>query len=116
MTVARTWGPAVAVYAVILAVSAVPGESLRGTPGWTAVAGHALGYALLAAALHRATGGRGSALVVITLVLLLGLLNEVEQSWVSGRTPDVADVGVDLLGALGGVVASGLGRAPRGWR
>lgn len=103
----RRWWPVAVVYAVILALSSVPGDSLAGTPGWTAVGGHATGYALLAFAAHRAAGGRSAGLFAIALALVLGLANELQQGLVPGRSPDIADVGVDGLGALAGVLVRG---------
>lgn len=100
----RRWLPTAAVYATILAVSSVPGSSLSSTPGWAAVVGHAAGYAALAATIHRAWGGRGAALAAVVLALVLGVLNELQQGFVPGRSPDVTDVAVDGLGALVGVL------------
>lgn len=90
-------------YAVILALSAVPGDELAATPAWTAVVGHAVGYALLAGAIHRAWGGRAAGLVAVVAAVALGVLNEIQQGFVAGRSPDVTDVGVDGLGALAAV-------------
>lgn len=101
----RRWLPAVAIYVVILALSSLPGSSLADTPGWLAVVGHATGYAALGAALHHAWDGDAAALVAVVLAVLLGVANELQQGLVPGRSPDVADVAVDALGALGGVLA-----------
>ncbi|MBW3620828.1 MAG: VanZ family protein [Actinobacteria bacterium] len=100
----RRWSLPVAVYVVILTLSSIPGDALAGTPGWTAVAGHAAGYGLLAWAIHRAWDGKAAGLVAITAALVLGLVNELQQGLVAGRSPDVADLGVDGLGALAGVL------------
>ena len=100
----RRWSPPAAVYAVILTLSSVPGDALEGTPGWAAVVGHAAGYALLGWTLHRAWGGHAAGLVAIAAAVALGVLNEVQQGAVVGRSPDVADLGLDGLGALAGVL------------
>lgn len=102
------------VYGAILAVSAVPGGTLAGTPAGLSVAGHLGEYALLGGLLHRAMGGRGNALAVVALVAVAGTANEAQQALVPGRVPDVADLGVDLLGALVGVLVSGAGTRPPG--
>lgn len=104
------------IYAVILGLSSLPGDALSGTPGWTAVVGHAAGYALLAGAIHRAWGGGAAGLVTIVLAVALGVVNEVQQGFVVGRSPDVADVGVDGLGALAGVALRNVSRRPPGSR
>lgn len=99
----RHWLEVAVVYAVILGVSSVPGDELAGTPGWLAVVGHATGYALLAGTIHRAVDGRSAALVAVVLAVVLGIVNEVQQSLVPGRSPEAVDVAVDGLGALAGV-------------
>lgn len=109
----RRWAPVAVVYAVILTLSALPGDALEGTPGWSAVVGHASGYALLAASIHRAWDGRGRGLAAVVLAVGLGVMNEVQQGFVPGRSPDLADVGVDGLGALAGVLALGARRSRR---
>lgn len=96
------WLAPAAWYAVILAVSAIPGDDLAGTPGWLFWVGHLGEYGVLGTLLHRAWG-RGSGLAVAVTALLLGVLNEVLQGSVEGRAADVFDVAVDGLGALLGV-------------
>lgn len=112
-----TWAPAAVVYAAILAASSLPGDALAGTPGWVSVAGHASEYALLAVAIHRAVRGRSAGLVAVSSCVVLGVVNELQQGLVPGRFPDVADVGVDGLGALGAVLLLAATRRRGGpWR
>lgn len=99
----RRWLPTAAVYAAILGLSSVPGEELAGAPAWAEVVGHATGYALLAWTIARAWAGPAAGAVAIGLAVVLGAVNEVQQGFVAGRSPDVADVGVDGLGALAAV-------------
>jgi VanZ family protein len=85
------------------------GEPLKLT--WELVfkkGGHLLGYALLAAALCRATRPRGwrGALAVLGLVLLYALGDELHQSFVPGRSASLVDVGIDMLGGGIGVGAA----------
>ncbi|MBW3659159.1 MAG: VanZ family protein [Actinobacteria bacterium] len=108
------WLPAVTVYAVILGLSSVPGSSLEDTPAWLSVVGHAAGYAALGAAIHHAWQGRGGALAAVALAVVLGVVNELQQGLVPGRSPDVADVAVDALGALAGVLVRLVARQRRG--
>lgn len=110
---AGRWVPVIGVYALILAVSAVPGDRLAGTPAVWSVVGHAVEYAVLAAAVHRAVAGPAAGLVAIATAVALGLVNELQQVTVDGRVPDVADVGVDGLGALAGVLIRSLRRPGR---
>jgi hypothetical protein len=55
---ADRWVPVIGVYALILAVSAVPGDRLAGTPAVWSVVGHAVEYAVLAAAVPGPYAGR----------------------------------------------------------
>lgn len=101
------WLAAGTVYAAILAGSALPGDAVAGTPAWAAAAAHVLEYALLAASLRCALGRehRTAGFTVVLLTLVAGTVNEVQQGWVPGRMPDVADIGLDGLGALLGIAA-----------
>lgn len=115
---ARRWTPGVAVYAVILLGSAIPGSSLAATPPWISIAGHAGEYALLAVVLRRswrAVPASGFAVIVVATVL--GVVNELQQSLVPGRVPDPSDVAVDMFGALIGVALATLrdARGPTWW-
>ncbi len=112
---AARWAPVAAVYAAILAASSIPGSALSGTPGWASVAGHFLEYALLAATVRAAAGGRGHGVHAVAVALVLGALNEVQQGAIPGRFPDVADLAVDGLGALAAVALAAVRDRPRAW-
>ena len=105
------WGPALLMMVVIFVSSNTPGDDLPSLGWWEDVftnGGHALGYALLAAALvHGLTEQRSVSIPTLALAVLLaiayGVTDEFHQSFVPGRSPDVKDVVVDGIGALIGV-------------
>ncbi|MFC4637401.1 VanZ family protein [Deinococcus hohokamensis] len=93
----RWWGPALLVMAVIWWLSSqsdTPGPPLRHPLDWVA---HALSYLALAYSLGRATGRRGTALLI---AVWFGALDEVHQAFVPGRDAGIGDWLFDLLGAL----------------
>lgn len=111
--------PAV-VYALILALSSVPGSSVNplGLPEVFSYLGHAIEYGLLGGALTWAltdatattdrTGadadrtGRDAArilLVVAVVVGMLGGVDELYQGTVPGRETSLLDLGVDIIAA-----------------
>lgn len=110
------WGPAWACMTLIFAASSVsqpPPEVERLDDGvW-----HGLVYALLAALMLRGlaagrwrqVSGR-TALLAVALATLYGLTDEWHQSFVPGRTPEVADLIANFTGAA---VACGVAWA---WR
>ena len=65
-------------------------------------AGHFLGFALLAFLLCQVLAIRGITYALLTVVLLAGI-SEVLQFFVSGRTPGLRDILIDLAGAVAGV-------------
>ncbi len=98
----------------IFALSSRPAPSIGASTldGVASYLAHFLIYASLAVCLLKATvpsSFRGSALVALA-VLLYGISDELHQATVATRDASVADAGVDLLGALAGVL---LPRAPR---
>jgi VanZ family protein len=85
--------------------------------------GHFAGYAILAVLLLRAlAGGRVSGVTWRTAMLailgstLYGVSDELHQHFVPGRTPDIADVRADLLGASAGAALGGVLRIVTGRR
>ena len=110
------WGPALAIMTAIFVASATPGDELPDAGEWDPLlkkGGHLLGYALLGAAYLRglARGRRPSARDLGAAVLLAALYavsDELHQGQTPGRTPAVADVGIDVVG-------SALGAGGRGW-
>lgn len=109
--------PAV-VYALILALSSVPGSSIDplGLPEVFSYLGHAIEYGLLGGALAWAltdvsssgeeTGSNAGErdatriLVVVTIVVaMLGGVDELYQGTVPGRQTSLLDLGVDVVAA-----------------
>ena len=107
-----TWGPALLVMSVIFLLSGTPGNDL---PSFGLLdigvkkVGHFLGYCLLAFTYRYAlTRGRpDKRLLMVLAVAMAGLYavtDEFHQSFIAGRTPSAADVGIDTSGALLGSV------------
>jgi VanZ family protein len=95
----RRWLLPAAVYVVILGLSSVPGERFEtvGLPGAFAYLAHTIEYGALGAALRVAARDLARPLgVTVTLGALAGLLDELWQSTVPGRTPSLVDLGVDV--------------------
>jgi VanZ family protein len=73
------------------------------------MAGHFTEYAILSTLLWWGLGAiladqRKRVLVVLGVALLYAISDEWHQSFVPGRTPDVWDVVVDMIGATAGIV------------
>lgn len=106
------WGPVVAMMLFIFAASSVP--DLPAPPGGiTDKVAHSLVYAVLAVLILRAlTGGRMAgvtlrrALAALALTTLYGVTDEIHQSLVPGRTPELLDVLADARGAALGLLAT----------
>jgi VanZ family protein len=105
----RAWGPALALMGVIFAFSSIPSQEM---PSFGLLdflvkkGGHATGYALLALAnLHalKDKAGAGRYVGALLVAVLYAVTDEIHQSFVPGRHPAVADVGIDSLGALAGL-------------
>lgn len=98
------WGPVAAGMAVIFVLS-----GMSAPPNPVAVGDkteHLVGYAVLAAVTARATAGGtlggvtgGAAAAAWAIATVYGVTDEYHQSFVPGRTPDVADVLADTTGA-----------------
>lgn len=99
------WAPALLWMALIFVVSHQPAVPLPGTKGADKVA-HAAAYAVLGALLSRGARASGTHPAWgVAAGLLYGLLDEVHQSFVPGRSPDVADWAADAVGVLLGTLA-----------
>lgn len=115
----RLWGPVAAWMAVIFAVSSRPvPDGVARIPDWLT---HGGAYAVLAVLICRALAGGLAATVPVKIALaavlastLYGITDEVHQSFVPGRMPDVADVVKDFLGASVGAAGCALPRASAG--
>ena len=89
------WGPVLALMAAIFIVSS--SSSPPRLPGSVSdVVAHAVGYAVLGAAMLRAVAGAdwsrisaGGVLLAVALTVSYGLTDEVHQSLVPGRTPEL---------------------------
>ena len=107
---AWVWGPAVAMMALLFLASSLQGSSPMLRRGFNLTA-HALAYGLLGGLLlHALAGGHWrsitlrSAAVAVIAAGLYGLTDELHQRFVPGRTAELLDLGVDLAGALCGVL------------
>lgn len=103
------WGPVVVWMAAIFTVSSSSPASLPRLSAPGSAAAHAFEYAVLAVAVLRAltgadlarvTGGR--VLQAVAFSFVYGLTDEVHQSFVPGRTPELLDVAADAAGAAAG--------------
>jgi hypothetical protein len=113
----RCFFAAVVYMVLIFAISQVPGSVFMrlGFNIWDKAA-HAIVYAPLAAllmgwAVLRARGvGSASILravaLAVAITLAYGLLDELHQAFVPGRTPSVGDAAADLVGGIVGAAAA----------
>lgn len=105
------WGPVAALMAAIFFVSGSSSPPRLPAPVPDVVA-HALAYAVLGAAMLRAVAGAdwsritvGGVLLAFVLTVSYGVTDEVHQSFVPGRTPELRDLAADALGAAAGAAA-----------
>jgi len=68
-------------------------------------------YLLLRASRYRASWGRVA--LVLACVGVFGLLDEVHQAYIPGRSASIADWFADLLGGASGAIASRVRAQPR---
>ena len=106
------WAPALAVMALIFAVSSM--SAPPAPPQVNDKVEHFLAYGVLALLVLRATSGggwagvsRGALLAAWGVAAVYGVSDEVHQSFVPGRASDPADVVADALGAAVALVAAG---------
>ena len=105
------WLPALLLGATIFTLSAQP--ALPSPPRLNDKQVHAVTYGVLAAlCLMGLTGwrwrriGGASLLGALVIAVLYGVSDEIHQAFVPGRTPDVADVGADAVGAATALIAA----------
>jgi VanZ family protein len=98
------WLPAVLWAALIFRLSSRPATGL---PGRFSSLAHFAFYLVLAVLVLRALAevapSRRAALTALVVASLYGITDEVHQSFVPGRTPDLVDWVLDTLGAAAGV-------------
>lgn len=97
------WVPTVAWMAAIFALSSIPGSRVPGRWGYLP---HFAEYAVLGLLAFLSLRRRSRVVrpfaVAILLASLYAASDELHQSFVPGRTPDVLDWAVDSLGAVAG--------------
>ena len=84
------------------ALSANPSGAVASVSGDTA---HLIAFAYLAAALFAAHFRTGPALAVVLWLLAFGVLIEVGQTFIDGRSGELVDVALDAFGIAIGCVA-----------
>ncbi len=96
----------VAWMAVIFALSSVPGTAVPSRFGEVAHVGvYALLGALLYAAVRSTRRDLRAAATAVLLAAAYAVTDELHQAFVPGRMPDIADWGLDVLGAALGAFA-----------
>jgi VanZ family protein len=108
------WVPALAVMAVIFALSSLPAASIPQFGRLDVLVkkgGHALGYGLLGLAYYyalppRLTHGYRWVLALL-MAILFSLSDEYHQSFVEGRGSTITDVGIDTAGACLALLLAG---------
>lgn len=92
--------------AAIFGFSSIPGSSVPGGLGAYAHFGvyAVLGALLLLAFSHETTEQGRAVAYAVLLASIYGVTDELHQAFVPGRVPDVADWGMDTLGALTGAL------------
>jgi VanZ family protein len=100
------WGPVVLVMAAIFFVSSLHEAPLP--QGVSDKSGHGLGYTVLGITVVRALAGGlprritpSIALLAIAITVGYGITDEWHQTFVAGRSADLADIYADAAGALG---------------
>jgi VanZ family protein len=116
------WGPVLLVMGLIFYFSSLPDPG--GPPGGISdKTAHFLIYATLGASLISALAGGRSAgmtlptiLAAVALSTLYGVSDEIHQSFVPPRTPDILDVAADAAGGCAGAIfVTVLARLRSGW-
>ena len=113
MRVAVDFGPALLIAVVIFALSSQPLRVPEALPGWSDLAAHALIFGSLAAALAwgwRRRGWSAALLGPVVTATIYGVIDEVHQAFVPGRSPAPVDVAADFVGALVAVGAVAMTR------
>jgi len=98
------WGPVVLIMSAIFVFSSIPSKEMPSFGFWDLLVkkgGHALGYGMLAIAFwHGFRWNRRLWWLAFLLAVAYAATDELHQSFVPGRHPSPADVGVDAAGAL----------------
>lgn len=101
------WFAVVAWMGIIFRLSALHGTQVP-LPGALGELGHFAGYTVLGTLTCLALDVKGGARRAIALSIIIGsaygISDELHQSFVPGRTPDVFDWGVDTLGTAAGAI------------
>lgn len=84
------------------ALSANPSGAVAGLSGGTA---HSIAFAYLAVALFAAHFRTGPTVAVVLWLLAFGVLIEVAQTFIDGRSGELLDVAVDAFGIAVGCIA-----------
>ncbi len=115
------WVPALTTVLWMALIFALSARSTIPVPlgmaaGLTAIAGHLVAYAVLAALIWWMidplnTGPRRRFALALIGAVAYGLTDEWHQSFVSGRDASALDIAVDAIGALGGLIV--VRRLPR---
>ncbi len=113
----RRWWPPLTWAALLLLATSWPNPSLPTAPVGTDKGVHGmldlvLGVLVARAAMLRA-GDVTRALAWIAALVVFGLLDELHQAWIPGRSADVADWIADSIGAAVGVCSFLIAAAPR---
>jgi VanZ family protein len=101
----RAWAPLVAWFALIFVASSIPGDEVPVPPLFPHLDKlvHAAVYAVAGALAYRASGRVSWAILV---VLAWGVSDELHQSFVPRRSPELLDLVADGVGgALGALLA-----------
>lgn len=110
------WWPPVLWLAVILTMTSWPRLDLAPLGAGGDKVAHLGGYAVLGALSARAAYPSRrpvrTGVAVFAVLLVIGMLDEVHQSWIPGRATDVADWFADGLGALLGILVAPLLPSP----
>ena len=99
------WSAAIGWMTVIFGASSLPGTALpsSGAAPYAHFGAYAvLGLLLYMAILHDVPEPRRAFVLAVLFASAYGVTDELHQAFVPGRTPDVADWGIDTLGALCG--------------
>lgn len=108
------WIPAAIWAAVLFLVSHQPTISVNLSGGRDKLA-HFGAYLILGLLLAVGRGPQARTLWLILLGSLYGIIDELHQSFVPGRSADIWDVAADILGATTGVLIYRLARRRISW-
>lgn len=104
----HAWTASVLWMSVIFAFSSLPGSAV---PGGAGAGAHFIVYAVLGALLfmsllHETPDPARAVALAVLAASFYGATDEFRQAFVPGRVPDVADWGMDTIGALAGAICA----------